>query len=220
MKHWMIVVLIFVASCNVAAAEPEAPQARRTYDLAEAVANGAIELHARGGGVNAMTLELTARSDLDLVIPAGTFFRAQSEVQNMVVMKTATARLERGKAQSLVIATACASFHRAAPSPSHRFELAVAEPALQRLAACLEHESIDDGRKQMLIWKLTDGTDRAQAMQRRDLVRPYLVETCARKLRRDRCERIVDATYERLVERLFAHRAEDERICGMSQARM
>ncbi len=133
-------------------------------------------------------------------------------------MRTATARIDRGKSQTLTLATACASFHRAAPSTSDRLELAIAEPELQRLAACLEHQTIDDGRKQMLVWKLTDGVEREQALQRRDHLRPHLIEACEKRLgqKRDRCARIVDATYEVLVDKLLAHRAQDEQICGVA----
>jgi hypothetical protein len=202
----------------VATAESEPPLARETLSLSDAVARGAVSVRARGAGVQHTTLEVTAHASVDLVIPAGTFFRADANVQNMVVMKTATARLDRGKTQTLTLATACASFHRAAPSTSDRLELAVADPALQRLAVCLEHQTIDDGRKQMLVWKLTDGVEREQAMQRRDHLRPYLLDACEKKLgqKRHRCARIVEATYEVLVDKLLAHRAQDEQICGVS----
>jgi hypothetical protein len=215
MKHWIILVLMFAAACSLATAESELPPApRQHFLLADAVARGVVSIRAHGGGVRTVTLEVTARADVELVVPAGTFFRA-ANVQNMVVMKTATVHLDRGTTQAIVLATACASFHRPAPSTGDRLELAVADPELQRLAACLEHQRIDDGRKQTLVWKVTDGVEREQALERRDNVRPYLVDSCARRMRRDRCERIVDATYEVLVDKLFSHRAEDERICGM-----
>ena len=216
MKLWIIFV-IFGVACSVATAESEPPLARETVSLADAVARGAVTIHAHGSGVQNVALEVSAHASIDLVIPAGTFFRADS-VQNMVVMKSVTARLDRGKSQTVTLATACASFHRAAPSTSDRLELAVADPALQRLAVCLEQQSIDDSRKQMLVWKLTDGIEREQALRRRDHLRPYLIDSCEKKLgqKRDRCARIVDATYEVLVDKLFAHRVQDEQICGVA----
>lgn len=219
MKLWVIGILMFAVACSVATAESEPPGPRESLSLADAVARGAVTIHARGGGVRSVALEVRAHADVDLVVPAGTFFRADSNVQNMVVMKTQAARLDRGKSQTITLATACASFHRAAPSTSDTLTLAAATPALQRLAVCLEHQPIDDSRKQVLVWGLTDGVDRNQALARRDHLRPYLIDACERRAhqRRDRCARIVDATYEVLVDKLFAHRSEDAQLCGIAR---
>ncbi|MDQ3333905.1 MAG: hypothetical protein M4D80_01875 [Myxococcota bacterium] len=64
----------------MATAESEPPVARETLSLTEAVARGAVTVRARGGGVQNMTLEVNAHASVDLVIPAGTYFRADAGV--------------------------------------------------------------------------------------------------------------------------------------------
>jgi hypothetical protein len=61
--------------------------------------------------------------------------------------------------------------------------------------------------------RVTDDIGHAQAVQRRDLIRLYLVETCAHRLhqRGSRCERLVAIAYDELVAQLLPPR--DDGVC-------
>jgi len=185
------------------------PRERVTLD--EAVASGTISMRVLGGGVQHVTMLATANADLELVVPAGAFFKGNGSVQNMIVTKTEVALLDKGVEERVELATACTNFHKNVPGETHRFELAAAEPELQRLVVCLDEHHVAPSRTQVLVWEHTDGVKRSDLVARPDMLRPYLVETCAKHVGRDRCEKLVDATYEHVLDKLLAN--SDGSVC-------
>jgi hypothetical protein len=179
------------------------PRERVTLD--DAIARGLVEMQASGAGVHHVWLEVKARADLELVVPTGTFF-ASGSAQNMIVRDELVALLDRDRPRGLELDTACANFHRPVPRRSDRFELAVADPALDRLVDCLDEHHVDARRRQLLVWQQTDGVERGDLVRRRDMLKPYLVEACTDRLRRspEPCRSLVDAAYETYVDRLLA----------------
>ena len=184
--------------------------------LADAVARGLVSIDARGSGTHRVDVSIKARADIDLTIPAGTFFEAKSNVQNMVVTKTATARLDRGATHAVALATACASFHRGVPSGSDRFALADADPKLVQLVTCLEGRNVDESRRQQLVWQVTDNVSRTDMVQHRSRMRPFLVQSCVDRLRMsvERCTKAVDIAYDVALDKwLERNRPDDGSAC-------
>lgn len=214
----LVLVLAAVAGCASAAEAnpPAAPLAPAgTVTLSDAVARGLLTFEARGGGTREVRLALHARADLEVEIPAGTFFEATAGVQNMVVTRSTTARLRANTSVTVDLATACASYHRPVPRASDAFALGTAPPGLEALVTCLEHRHIPDSRRQLLVWQVTDGVRRDDVARRPDLIRPYLVEACTTKLHRshERCTKLVDRAFDLVLERWLASEHESERTC-------
>jgi len=190
-----------------------------TLSLDEAIDERLVAIRPRGAGVHRVQLEVSAHADLVLVIPAGTFFRGapDGEFQNMIVTETVSARLRAGQSHQLVVPTACTNFHRRAPHDRDRFVLATAEPALHRLVTCLEEHDVDDAKKQTLVWLLTDGIERDDLIRRKEMLQPRLVTACTKRLRQSapRCQALVDATYDAVVDKLL-EQARDYDSCAAS----
>src|SRR5436190_17991888 len=100
----MLVMVVVASACGatVEANDDTLAAPRTTQSLAEAVACGVVRMEARGGGGSRVALELEARADVDVVIAAGTYFRATADVQNMVVTTSVTAHLDRGTRTEVV----------------------------------------------------------------------------------------------------------------------
>jgi hypothetical protein len=225
MKHWMLV--MFMMACgggssttrhDEVAVEPhhsatldtaldrvarrDVPREHMTLD--EAIARGAITMRVQGNGVHQLTMLVTANADLELVIPAGAFFRGNGSVQNMIVTKAEVALIDHGVEERVELATACTNFHKSVPSEGDRFELAAPEPALHRLVVCLDGHHVDAGRTQVLVWEKTDGVKREDMLARPDMLRPYLLARCMRHASQASCRKLVDAAYEHVLDKLLA----------------
>ena len=140
----------------------------------------------------------------------------KSDVQNKVVTKAATARLDRGATQAVALTTACASFHRDVPHAGDRFTLAVADPKLEQLVTRLEQRAVDDARRQQLVWQVTDNVSRGEMVQHRSRMRPFLVQSCVDRLRLsvERCTKAVDIAVEVTLDKWLERcRPDDGSAC-------
>ena len=130
------------------------------------IEDGKIKVEAEGSGISSLQLKIEPTVDLniDVSIPAGTFFPAnKGSTQNMISTKGITVKLEvePGLDIEVDVPVACTNMHKAVPESSDVFEIERSSnnPELMKLLPVLESEDANYPVKQAAIWIVTDNAD-------------------------------------------------------------
>lgn len=134
-----------------------------TGNLIDLLAEGRVEMRARGAGIDELEIDLRSLIEdaLEVEIPAGTYFVAQSAgVQNMVVRRTEYVFLPEGSSDwiSALLDVACGNLHLSEPYEDDTFTVqrSPAQAELERLMPVLEAEWVSYDVEQAAIWIVTD----------------------------------------------------------------
>lgn len=136
----------------------------RVVTLAQATADGLVEMLAEGRSLQVLDLTLTSLADepLAVVVPAGLLFDAKaSGTQSMVVTVQETIELTPGEKQSRPLDVACAAMDLDQPGDTDRFTLATASAKLRQLVASPGFPDADFRVQQFAIWTITDNPTRS-----------------------------------------------------------
>jgi hypothetical protein len=197
------------SAADVAPSDPDKirddDQPEGAVPLTAAIGDGRVRAEISGWDVNQTRLELTARVDLAVSVPAGTFFAGNGEHQNMIVTETGWIDLVAGRAAAVLVDTACTNLHRRAPRPSDAFTIEPPQPKLGELAICLSRLHLHDGKRQAVIWQFTDKAGAADITARRELFLPRLQRHCddLGDRYRDRCKAVLASTFAEVVASYF-----------------
>jgi len=126
-------------------------------DVRQAIAAGVIEMEASGGGLTGVWLLLHNKGDsrLDIVVPAGVYFRNRGSNQDMLTVASSTVSLAAGESIRLLVRAACATAHRGAPTLDDRFDVADT-PAAAESFGRLSLASLAEASIQVALWVFTD----------------------------------------------------------------
>lgn len=134
-----------------------------TGNLADLLADGKVEMRARGSGIDQLEIDLRSLIEdaLEVEIPAGTYFVAQSAgVQNMVVRRTEYVFLPEGSSDwiNALLEVACGNLHLSEPYSGDTFTVqrSPAQRELELLMPVLEAEWAGYDVEQAAIWIVTD----------------------------------------------------------------
>ena len=147
--------------------EPTTPEPEPVeVDLSEAVTRNLVQALVSGDGLEYVDVTLRSTSDqpLEVTVPAGTIFEAQSTgLQDMVVIELIVFDLEsRDTVLSRSVSVACASMELDAPGEDDALVMS-SIPAQGDLAALLGLSSFGDETfrvQQFAIWTITDNPSR------------------------------------------------------------
>ena len=169
----LIVLIIVIASAgaifafNHLSALGPAP-APIAIDLIEAVADNLVEATVSGDGLEKIevTLKSTSNDSLEVSIPCGTIFGAQSTgVQNMVVIEEKVLYLKsRDSVVSDIIDVACAVMELSVPDVWDAFNVSMV-PAPEDLIKLLNVPGFSNETfrvKQFAIWTITDNPSKGE----------------------------------------------------------
>lgn len=135
-------------------------QPRSVFEL---LAEGAIEVSARGAGIEAMRLELRrhAPHEIAVAIPVGTFFVTGGDAQNMIATRASVVHLVDDLPTEANVAAACANRSRPIPHEDDTFHLELAPNVreLEALAPLLERADASTSVAQAAVWIVTDDAD-------------------------------------------------------------
>lgn len=135
-------------------------------DLRAAEARGLVQVTVTGRDLAYLNLALKSRSKdpLEVTIPAGLIFMADSAaVQNMVVRTGQSVFLAGKDAEaSVMVPAACINMERAVPASSDRFTLGQAPAGgdLARLLELADFQGHSFRTQQFAIWTITDNPAR------------------------------------------------------------
>ena len=120
-----LVLILVVSSLGCAAAHLPTPTPRGlVIELAEAEETGLLEADILGKDLDwiDLVLESLAPDPLEVTIPLGTLFEAQSRgTQDMVVIEESSVFLEmEGSSEPVVLRVACANMSRGIPDEDHQ----------------------------------------------------------------------------------------------------
>lgn len=145
---------------------PAPPPAATAVELGPALAQALAQATITGQGLERLDLVLESLSEqpLEISIPAGTIFLAQTGgTQNMVVRRPRSVELPtRGSKESLTLSVACASMELDAPEESDHFAVNMA-PAPEDLVKLLNLPAFLEQPfrvQQFAIWTITDNPPR------------------------------------------------------------
>jgi hypothetical protein len=133
--------------------------------LADALAEGLIEMQAAGVDLQELSLSLDSLADepLDIVVPAGVVFEpASGSTQPMVVIRESVISLEPGGSTDWILDVACASMELDQPDEADAFAISTAATP-RDLAALLALPSFADADfrvQQFAVWTITDDPTR------------------------------------------------------------
>jgi hypothetical protein len=145
---------------------PAPPPAATAVELGSALAQALAQATITGQGLERLDLVLESVCDqpLEISIPAGTIFLAQTGgTQNMVVRRPRLVELPtRGSKESLTLSVACASMELDAPEESDHFTVSTA-PVPEDLVKLLNLPAFLEEPfrvQQFAIWTITDNPPR------------------------------------------------------------
>lgn len=122
---------------------------------------GQIEVRSTGQSIDQLQLELRSEidADIEVEIPAGVFFLAQTAgIQNMVVRHTRTVYLTDNEWVSALLEAACASIHLDVPGAEHGFRI-LAQPNeadIAQLMPVLDATRPPYAVEQAAVWIVSD----------------------------------------------------------------
>lgn len=129
----------------------------------ELLAEGAIEVSARGAGIETLQLELRRRvpHQIAVSIPVGTFFVTEGGAQNMVATRASVVELVHDGSVEARVHVACANRTRPIPHGDDTFRLEASPQSteLQALAPLLERSGASTAVAQAAVWIVTDDAD-------------------------------------------------------------
>jgi len=164
----LVLVLILVASSlGCAAAHLPTPTPRGLLiELIEAQEKGLVQADIAGRDLDWMDLVLESLTPdpLEVTIPLGTLFEAQSSgTQNMVVIEESSVFLEmEGSSESVVLRVACANMELHIPDEEDQFTIS-SEPVPADLLKLLNLPAFQEAGsfvQQFAIWTITDNPPR------------------------------------------------------------
>jgi hypothetical protein len=134
-------------------------------ELREAMDTGLVTAKGTGDGLERLSLQITSKSDQDLVveIEAGTVLAPKSSsTQNMVVTTDFFLDLTAGSNETVSLDVACAQMHDDQPTGDDGFKVQMLDPKSDLLKLLrLERFGDEDFRvRQFAIWTITDNPSR------------------------------------------------------------
>jgi len=154
-----------ISGCAVAHLPTPTPRGL-VLDLAEAEQKGLVQADITGRDLDwiDLVLESLTPDPLEVTIPIGTLFEAQSSrTQNMVVIQATTVFLEaRGSVEAVVVQVACASMQLHIPDEEDQFTIS-REPVpddLLKLLNLAEFQDVGSFVQQFAVWTITDNPPR------------------------------------------------------------
>lgn len=138
----------------------------QSMNLLDAGASGLITYSITGNDLSTvnLTLTLTGKKSLEVIIPAGTIFSADAEnTQNMVVRVEQRILLNRANPEITVsIPAACINMSKEVPSEENRFNLTLsfAGGDLLKLVKHADFQNQTFRVQQFAIWTITDNPAR------------------------------------------------------------
>ena len=162
-----LVLTLVASSAGCAAAHLPTPTPRGlVIDLAEAEEKGLVEADIVGRDLDwiDLVLESLTPDPLEVTIPIGTLFEAQSSgTQNMVVLEDSSVFLEtEGSSEPVVLRVACANMELHIPDEEDQFTIS-REPVAADLLQLLNLPAFQEAGsfvKQFAIWTITDNPPR------------------------------------------------------------
>ncbi|HEY2956329.1 MAG TPA: hypothetical protein VGK89_13910 [Candidatus Eisenbacteria bacterium] len=136
---------------------------RKRIDIVDAIEQGKLEVKIEGSGIRTVDLSVRRLTDypIRLRIPAGSFFVAQSDAQNMVSRSSLTVWLEDQEWTHVEIPAACAN--RTRPIPRERDSFTVRRSAHQeelvRVVPLFAKSGASFEVQQAAVWIVTDDAD-------------------------------------------------------------
>ncbi len=132
--------------------------------LLDLVAEGKVTVRASGGGLNMVSLSVTntAKHDIKIVVPAGTYFLSgRASVQNMVATSQDSVVVQAGGSQVFSVSAACASINRDVPAFADGFTVQRSAPGdISRYAAAIGTDAgFNFAVRQAAVWILTDNAN-------------------------------------------------------------
>lgn len=162
-------------------------------DLETAVASGQVTMLARGGGADAIELELRSTKALTLEVRAGMMFSEEGGIstednpqQHLVVLepKVVPLRADHSVPVRLVIAPVH-RWRRRAPTHSDRFQIGKPEKDLRDMVRCFANRGVPLSDRHSAVWLKTHLTEEAQTAIAKKKVTPPLVAECQRQTKAD-----------------------------------
>ncbi len=138
----------------------------KKYELADALASGAVVAAINGGGLERLELKLKPQGNTPLeinILPGTIFEPLTGGVQNMVVRKAALAVLKPNLEVSLELDVACANMEKKEPTGTDTFKISQSPAAqdLQKLLGLAEFIFATNRVQQFAIWTITDNPHKA-----------------------------------------------------------